>query len=199
MFSTTGGASIYGIDNTASGSAMFVPQDATISNDELLNDIFQPILDELNTMFINYKNANFNEVDTELTLLKKERVSSKISSKVLIVSDSQIQKNILTYISNSFGGIQQSILQYKELLSCIAQIQGLSEKVSILNDSDKLAAYIKSLQNPTNIFDLPAVTTILATLKPQYTLYIERYGFPEGSVFDPILLGEILTELGIEE
>jgi hypothetical protein len=37
------------------------------------------------------------------------------------------------------------------------------------------------------------ITSMLAKVKPQYARYIELYGFPESSVFDPLKLRNALN------
>jgi hypothetical protein len=41
-----------------------------------------------------------------------------------------------------------------------------------------------------SLFGTFNITSMLAKVKPQYARYIELYGFPESSVFDPLKLAE---------
>ena len=42
-----------------------------------------------------------------------------------------------------------------------------------------------------------AKMTVFAQIRPEVKMYISKYGFPVGGVFDSIKLAEIITSLGI--
>ena len=75
----------------------------------------------------------------------------------------------------------------------------MSEKVDTLQDINKLQAYITNLNlnlsSTISIFPNQTATIEKATMKPQYQIYIQRYGLPVNLLWDPILLGDILEEL----
>ena len=59
-----------------------------------------------------------------------------------------------------------------------------------------LREYLETLTKRTfTIFKEQKVTTTRIKLRPEYDLYIQRYGFPQHGAFDAQLLAEIINEL----
>jgi len=67
----------------------------------------------------------------------------------------------------------------------------------ILNDADLLREYLESLNSVMHALPPQTVNAPLATLKPQYALYIDQYGFPTNGSFDPELMAPIMQSLGL--
>ena len=67
----------------------------------------------------------------------------------------------------------------------------LKSEVEILNDPDKLNAYINQLRNSANtyLFGEHNVTISSVHVNEEYIQYIREYGYPTNGVFDPDLLG----------
>ena len=59
-----------------------------------------------------------------------------------------------------------------------------------------LKKYIETLTKKTfTIFPEQNITTSKIKLRPEYDLYIERYGFPKNGAFNAEQLAEIIAEL----
>jgi hypothetical protein len=84
----------------------------------------------------------------------------------------------------------------KELGVLRQEIQKLKAENSILHNVTLLREYLETLTKRTfTIFKEQKVTTTRIKLRPEYDLYIQRYGFPQHGAFDAQLLAEIINEL----
>lgn len=84
----------------------------------------------------------------------------------------------------------------KELGVLRQEIQKLKAENSILHNVTLLREYLETLTKRTfTIFKEQKVTTTKIKLRPEYDLYIQRYGFPQHGAFDAQLLAEIINEL----
>jgi hypothetical protein len=76
------------------------------------------------------------------------------------------------------------------------EITKLRAENSILHNVTLLREYLETLTKRTfTIFKEQRVTTSKIKLRPEYELYIQRYGFPKNGAFDAQLLAEIINEL----
>jgi hypothetical protein len=82
--------------------------------------------------------------------------------------------------------LYQAVLQYHSYTEVKNNYEVALEK-KILDNLDMLRVYLESLR--WSLFGTFNITSMLAKVKPQYARYIELYGFPESSVFDPLKLG----------
>lgn len=84
----------------------------------------------------------------------------------------------------------------KELGVLRQEITKLRAENSILHNVTLLREYLETLTRRTfTIFNEQRVTTAKIKLRPEYEVYIQRYGFPQNGAFDPKLLAEIINEL----
>lgn len=65
-----------------------------------------------------------------------------------------------------------------------------------LRDREKLSEYLDNLKksNVNFLFDFGTISSLPLRLKPEYQTYIDRFGFPDNGVWNPVLLGHILLE-----
>jgi hypothetical protein len=84
----------------------------------------------------------------------------------------------------------------KELGVLRQEIKKLKAENSILHNVTLLKEYLETLTKKTfTIFKDQRVTTTKIKLRPEYDLYIQRYGFPKNGAFDAQVLAEIINEL----
>lgn len=84
----------------------------------------------------------------------------------------------------------------KELVVLKHEITKLKADNEILYNVELLKKYIETLTKKTfTIFPEQNVTTSKIKLRPEYDLYIERYGFPKNGAFNAEHLAEIIAEL----
>lgn len=187
--------SIYGSEDLVSNARMLLPVSKVITHDSF-NNMFSSILNELSDIMIYHKNGEYEKIKRELSSEKREKISREISKKKKIIT-SDVDDILLDFINNSFVSIQQNLFLHNEYTTAVTKVESMSEKVDTLQDFNKLQAYITNLNlsSTISIFPNQIATISKATLKPQYEIYIQRYGIPANLLWDPILLGDILEEL----
>ena len=119
-----------------------------------------------------------NELQNEFTF----DVYSNLSELLFKSSDpiSITYSKLFSIISDSLEGLYKSVLNDKKQSSVIQQLQ---------SNLDKLT------NTSANILEVESELDTVADVRPEVTEYINRYGLPEGLVFDTQLLGEIIEEL----
>ena len=84
----------------------------------------------------------------------------------------------------------------KELGVLRQEIKKLKAENSILHNVTLLKEYLETLTKRTfTIFNEQKLKTTRIKLRPEYDLYIQRYGFPKNGAFDAQILAEIINEL----
>lgn len=189
--------SIYGLDFKFSNNLLLQPKSSnTIADEELLSEIFQPIIDELNILMNYYNLGAFDILKKILTVERRDKISLEFAKKKNIAKNFLIHDNILNYLNLTLNNFYLS-LHYQEIyLATEKNNKNLKKKADILDDLNKLNKYIKDLNKMNDcVFKAPTITAKLAVLKPQYEIYIKRYGLPRYGIFDSLALGDILLEL----
>lgn len=174
-----------------------------VYNEESANNTCSKILDmfvrlsnyieSIKILFYEYSLGNIDMVASILTLQTFETISVNFSR--MAVSEKkypkyeQLRRNYVYAIT----GLYQSLLQNLKMNECKSSLDAALNKASILNDPEKLKAYINSFKSV--IFPDTSVQIIPAKIKPEYLEYIKLYGYPESNVFDPNKLGEIIVHL----
>lgn len=88
----------------------------------------------------------------------------------------------------------------KELVILRREITKLKAENSILHNVTLLKEYLETLTKKTfTIFNEQRVTTSKIKLRPEYELYIKRYGFPKNGAFNAEQLAEIINELKMKQ
>lgn len=80
---------------------------------------------------------------------------------------------------------------YNKIDSCNKMQQELNEQNNILNSIDLLKERIKLLSKQVNLFEDTTMNMPEVEIKIEYIIYIQKYGYPENSLFDTDLLEEI--------
>ena len=84
----------------------------------------------------------------------------------------------------------------KELVILQREIKKLKAENSILYNVQLLKEYLETLTKKTfTIFPEQKVSTSKIKLRPEYDMYIKRYGFPKNGAFNAEQLAEIINEL----
>lgn len=174
-----------------------------VKNDNQFNIInqnkdFFNIIEELNKLVKNYAGANYDDLDF---LLDQPDYNEKIGFQLLKLKTKQnntFDINLRNFMKNTFEGIQKSLIQAHEYKNNLVKLELCEEKSSILDDNEKLIAYLKKKKRELFLFDIEPVNSISVSLKPEYKEYINRHGLPENVIFDTDKLATIRIELGIE-
>jgi hypothetical protein len=86
----------------------------------------------------------------------------------------------------------------KELVILQREIKKLKAENSILYNVQLLKEYLETLTKKTfTIFPEQKVSTSKIKLRPEYDVYIKRYGFPKNGAFNAEQLAEIINELNL--
>ena len=87
----------------------------------------------------------------------------------------------------------------KELVILQREIKKLKAENSILHNVTLLKEYLETLTKKTfTIFNEQRITTSKIKLRPEYEIYIKRYGFPNNGSFNAEQLAEIINELKLK-
>lgn len=147
-------------------------------------------IETIKILFTEYTNGNFDVVANALTFSIYEEISLELNKlkmdERLYPDYEQLRKNYTHVIS----GLYQSILQYSSLIDTQSKLEQCKERSAILKDPVKLKEYLEQLKQ--KIFPDSNITIVKASIKPEYLEYIKRYGLPEGNVFDPDKLANIM-------
>jgi hypothetical protein len=150
-------------------------------------------VETIQILFTEYTAGNFGIVANILTLSVYEEIAlelNKLAMDEFLYPDYETLRKNYTYV---IAGLYQSVLQYSYLVDAQYKLEQCNEKAEILNDPVKLKEYISRLKR--SIFPETTIQTIKATIKPEYLEYIRLYGYPEGNVFDPDKLAQIIQYL----
>ena len=144
----------------------------------LIDDLYLNVGDEIIALNNKYALGLSSELQNEFTF----DVYSNLSELLFKSSDpiSITYSKLFNIISNSLEGLYKSVLNDKKQSSVIQQLQ---------SNLDKLT------NTSANILEVESELDTVADIRPEVTEYINRYGLPEGLVFDTQLLGEIIEEL----
>lgn len=91
--------------------------------------------------------------------------------------------------------IKQAMTEYIKIRNLENENAELKTYKEILQDKDKLVAYLEQQQNTGHLFSASATLQTQPQLKLWYKVYMERHGPPGDGVFNSELLAEIIEEL----
>lgn len=151
-------------------------------------------IESIKMLLYEYSLGNISLVSSILTLETYGQISvelNKLSLKDKKYAEYEKLRKNYTY---AIAGLYQSTIQHTEYASCKFTVEELMEKLKILDDPEKLRDYILRFKSK-NYFPDTSVQIIKAKINPEYLEYIKLYGYPEGNVFDPDKLAEIILSL----
>ena len=91
--------------------------------------------------------------------------------------------------------IKQAMTEYIKIRNLENENAELKTYKEILEDKEKLVAYLEQQQNTGHLFSASATLQTRPQLKLWYQVYMERHGPPGDGVFNSELLSEIIEEL----
>ena len=143
-----------------------------------------------------YYNGDFVKV---LQLLSKQNL---LSYSTLLESYKKSSISYPTYegvrlvLKLYLQGLTKSLDQYLELENSKGKVTLLEERCTILDNMDKLQEYINGLNRTVNLFrSIEPVSVIEAKVLPEHAIYLRKYGYPVGGIFDVKLLNDIILTL----
>lgn len=134
----------------------------------------------------------------EFNTLKERLTNQKFSSLSISLGRLRSANTEYEMIRSStlsvLQGLQRASVQNVELDDIKTSYNVVKERAGILDDMDRLTAFLNDLNTKANtsvLGDYSVTASVSAVIAPQYLLYIEEYGFPQDGVFDPAKLASI--------
>lgn len=151
--------------------------------------------------YLNYFSCS--DFDTLINKLSKNQISilgKKIYNLQKTIDNSEervFKEKLRLFLKKVLISLQNGIFIYNKLKDCETSVETLKERVKILDDMDLLREYIQELNSSFDILGGINIQVEKATIKQEYQLYIDRHGFPCNGIFDPDLMNDIISELGL--
>ena len=158
-------------------------------------DIYKELSDftkQLDYLFLLFSKGQFSRITLILT---REKYNSLALQLLSLSKTNPVYEQIRKTIARSLEGLYQGVLQYILLINTEYKLIIANEKASILDDPCKLREYLEHMKETLCIIPDSEVSVITASVKPEYLKYIEKYGYPEGGVFEVDKLAEILKSI----
>jgi hypothetical protein len=142
----------------------------------------------------NYSAGAFETIKAQLTqmIYNNYSVGLYAARKPLNATYEKIRKVILTNLE----GLLQSINLYNVNRDVTYQRDAYKITADKFNNAEELIAQLNMLRGGISLFPEQHITVIPVQIKPEYLAYIKTYGYPENGIWDPDLLGAILTSIG---
>ena len=149
----------------------------------------------LKQLFIYYSIGDFENVNKILTPEKYGQLVTQLIALKRNVAQFPRYEQIRDTIEKSLIGLMKAMDQYHSINDLKIQLAAAKDRAAILDDMDRLRAFLEGLKKAVSIFPDSHVKVIKAELKPQYAEYIKLYGYPQGGMFDPTKLADIINSL----
>jgi hypothetical protein len=138
--------------------------------------------------------GNMLYVTTNLNITQYKYLSAQI------IRLTSRQKNTVifkTFILNSLQLLYSCLQQVSILNQNRVDLEKNASLLEILKDKEKLLAYIAEMNKTFNVFPNQSITTTAVKLKPEYQIYINKFGFPVNGIFDSKKLALISNSLSV--
>jgi len=122
----------------------------------------------------------------------------------LTISLQKYEKNSISYPTyektrkNLIASLQlltQQNTLYLSLISTNNKLTNVQNQANILNNINSINQYLEELSKNISVFNTSPQKIITAQISEEYALYITRYGYPLGGVFDAQKLEQIVYEI----
>lgn len=144
-----------------------------------LRSLYENVAFELNELLLEYLNENIEYVREHLTMEKYQYYSSLLLyEKCEKIPD---YENLRKIIVNILPVLQNSLIIETDLRNEIIELQ---KKITNI-----------TLPQENVVFSVSQEIDTVAKVKPEYLLYIEKYGYPENLIFDPDKLAQIISNM----
>jgi len=146
----------------------------------------------LEPIFSAYQQGSYNQLKNLLTQNKYQRYSVQLRNLKERKSKHPEYEDLRGITTKSLQGVYKALQQFTDVRDLEQQLENIQDAAVILYNPTKLNEYLQTLQPQEEVLPSSNVTSIAATLRPEYAEYISLYGFPEDGIFDMDLLGDIL-------
>jgi hypothetical protein len=194
MFVSSASNSVFSKNVASGGSSSFPTGDSRNSTVISMYKKLSIYINSIRVIFQQYTAGNFYEVANILTQSVYNRYAVELNNLSANPNKYGEYETLRISCVNSLHGMYQGIQQYALMIDLQNSLELSQDHEAILYDPVRLNAYIEELNKPKLALPDSNVTTIAATLKPEYAEYIALHGYPEGGVFDMDKLAAILKQ-----
>jgi len=147
---------------------------------------------KLNKLFDYFSTGDFSSITD---ILKREKYNELALELFNLSKTNPVYEQIRKTIAKALEGLYQGVLQHILLINTETKLIIANEKASILDDMCKLREYLEHMKETLCILPDREVSIVKASVKPEYLVYINMYGYPTGGVFEVDKLAEILKNM----
>lgn len=172
-------------------------------NCDFYNSLFtSETITQINQHVTSYILTAYEPTDTYISIDEFNELNIGLENlRMLFVNTSEDDieccfSNIIDIYKNMLKIIKYAYDEKNLKQSTLINSEKWKQDSIILNDNDKLQDFLESLQKSFSVIDL-AITAKKVTIKKQYQTYHDRYGIPNNLEYDPLLLKNIMIELGL--
>ena len=161
--------------------------------DEIRMFINSTLLKNINTINDNYASGRFDSIKTQLTQTAYNTLSLQLfKAKRPLNPDYEKLRKV---INLNLEGLLQSVNLYNTNVDMTGERNYYKIKADKFNDVNALIEQLNMLRGAVSLFPDQTITVIPVEIKPEYLAYIKTYGYPENGIWDPDLLGAILSSI----
>ena len=161
--------------------------------DEIRMFINSALLKNINTISDNYAAGRFDNIKTQLTQTAYNTISLQLfKAKRPLNPDYEKLRKI---ININLEGLLQSINLYNTNVDMTGERNYYKIKADKFNDINALIEQINMLRGSVSLFPEQTITVIPVQIKAEYLAYIKTYGYPDNGIWDPDLLGAIISSI----
>ena len=161
--------------------------------DEIRMFINSALLKSINTISDNYAAGRFNNIKDQLTQSAYNALSLQLfKAKRPMNPDYEKLRKV---ININLEGLLQSINLYNTNVDMTGERNYYKTKADKFNDVNALIEQLNMLRGAVSLFPDQTITVIPVEIKAEYLAYIKTYGYPENGIWDPDLLGAILSSI----
>jgi hypothetical protein len=137
--------------------------------------------------------GRFDSIKTQLTQTAYNTLSLQLfKAKRPMNPDYEKLRKV---INLNLEGLLQSINLYNTNVDMTGERNYYKIKADKFNDVNALIEQLNMLRRAVSLFPDQTITVIPVEIKPEYLAYIKTYGYPENGIWDPDLLGAILSSI----
>lgn len=177
------------------------------TEDNLYNSVFSKLayhksIEEVSNLIRIYNNSPNSNHDALFSILTQEKYRELASE----LYNLKIKKQRANYYEKGYEKIRINIiLSFESLLYSMYQTkmaaankrayEGFKKDSDTLHDTEKLRSFIENLSITSHILPEVVVSAPLMKIKPEYTLYMKKYGVPANGIWKPDLLAEMVNQV----
>jgi len=153
---------------------------------------------ELNEFMSQLDIGNFQYLIDNFNLETFKKLSVKLQT--LKTNANPLYVRLLNYLNSCLTMLLVvEVNVSKELVVLRQEITKLKADNSILYNVNLLTEYLATLTKKSfTVFNEQRVAAAKPKLRPEFDLYIKRYGFPKNGAFDSVRMAEVVNELKIK-